>query len=454
MTMPLNRRTPSLRGGAARAAAAVLATLLSAAPALAQTAPSGSPPARTAAPAAPAAQGESVAAVVNDEVITTYDVRQRLLLLLIQSGVQPTQEQLPGLQREALRTLIDERLQLQELRREETRREIAGQLIATDAQVERAIAQIARQSEMTSEQLQAALAGAGVSIQTLRDRTRAQLSWERWIGGRYGPGVRIGPEQVQTTLNRIRQASSQPQYRINEILIDASRVGGQAEAQRGAQQLIAQIQGGAPFPAVARQFSAAPSAATGGDAGWLLANELPAPVRQAVLQMRPGELSRPIVAPDGVYVVQLRDKRAGAGGTVVNLKQVAVRLGTQPGDAELTAARAKLTALRGRVTGCNGLEAQAARVQGVVAGDLGEAEIGDLAPQFREAAQRLRPGQVSEPIRTPAGLHLVAVCAKRAGGAAAPTPDQVEDRLYAQQLSLVSRRYMRDLRNSATIEAR
>ena len=411
------------------------------------------PVAPAAAPEAPPAQGETIAAVVNDELISTYDLRQRLLLLLIQSGVQPTEAQFRQFQREALQRLIDEKLQMQELRRQEVQRKIPGKLVPTEAQVETALARIAKQSDLTVEQLAASLAQAGVNIQTLRDKTRADLGWERWIGGRFGQYVRIGPDQIAATVQRISEAASRPSYRVGEIYIDAARVGGQAEALAGAQQLIAQIEGGAPFPAVARQFSAAATAASGGDAGWLQETELDPQVLAAVQQLQPGQLSPPIPVADGVYIVQLRDKRAGAAATLVNLKQAAVRVPAEAPEADVVAARATLTSLRSQITGCGDLEAKAAAVPGVVAGDLGEAEIGDLDAQFREAAQRLNPNQVSEPIRTPVGLHLVAVCAKRTGGAT-PTADQVEDRLFQQQLAMASRRYMRDLRNSATIESR
>ena len=77
-----------------------------------------------------------------------------------------------------------------------------------------------------------------------------------------------------------------------------------------------------------------------------------------------------------------------------------------------------------------------------------------MAPAFRQAAETLQPGQVSEPIRTSAGLHLLAVCGKHASGEQALGHDQIENRLYGQQLSMIARRYMRDLRNSATIETR
>ena len=86
--------------------------------------------------------------------------------------------------------------------------------------------------------------------------------------------------------------------------------------------------------------------------------------------------------------------------------------------------------------------------------DLGEAEIKDLAPSFRDAANSLDIGQISQPIRTAAGLHLVAVCGKRHSGADSETATQIESRLRGQQLALISRRYLRDLRNAATIETR
>jgi peptidyl-prolyl cis-trans isomerase SurA len=188
--------------------------------------------------------------------------------------------------------------------------------------------------------------------------------------------------------------------------------------------------------------------------GWISPGEMPPEVDAALEQLRPGQLSQPIPVKDGVYVIYLRDKRSGAGEAVVSLKQAAVALPASASSADVEAAKAKLETVRAAARGCGDLEAAAAKTPGVVAGDLGEAEIGDLAPQFRDAAQGLQVGQISAPVRTSAGLHLVAVCGKRAGGAQQLDRDQIETRLYGQQLSMIARRYMRDLRNSATIETR
>jgi peptidyl-prolyl cis-trans isomerase SurA len=181
---------------------------------------------------------------------------------------------------------------------------------------------------------------------------------------------------------------------------------------------------------------------------------MPPEVEAVVEQMRPGQLSQPIPVKDGVYILYLKDKRAGGSSTMVSLKQVAIALPQTASADDEAAAKAKLVALKGQIKGCSNLEAVAGKEQGVVAGDLGEAELGDLAPQFRDAAEKLKVGEVSDPVRTSAGVHLVAVCGRRTGGAGQTDKQQIEQRLYSQQLSMIARRYMRDLRNSATIETR
>jgi peptidyl-prolyl cis-trans isomerase SurA len=218
--------------------------------------------------------------------------------------------------------------------------------------------------------------------------------------------------------------------------------------------LVTQLQQGAPFAAVARQFSASATAAAGGEAGWVSRGEMAPEIDAALDQLRPGQLSAPIPVKDGVYIIYLRDKRSGAGATLVNLKQAAIALPATASAGDIEAARVKLEALRVQVKDCASLDKAAGSMPGVVASDLGEAEMNDLAPQFKEVAQTLNVGQVSAPIRTSVGLHLVAVCGKRASGAQAVDHDTVENRLYGQQLSMISRRYMRDLRTSATIETR
>lgn len=444
-------RARKVTGLAARGVALAAAFAAAAAPpyAFAQTAPA---PAAAPAPVAPQGLSESVAAVVNDNIISTYDLAQRMRLLIATSGIQPTQQNIAQFQREALISLVDESLQIQELRRQEKEQKFS--IVATEEEVNEELAEMARNNNMSAEQFAASLAAQGIGIGTLKDQIRAQVSWQRWIRGRYGQRLRIGEDQVKAVQQRMEAAAAKPQYQISEVFIDANRVGGMDTALNGANQLVTQMQQGAPFPAVARQFSAAATAANGGDAGWITAGEMAPEIDAALEQMRPGQLSRPIPVRDGVYIIYLRDKRSGSTASVVHLKQAAVALPASATEGQIAAATATLDTLRAQVTGCGDIEAKAAKVNGVVAGDLGETDIGDLAPAFRTAIEPLKTGQVSSPIRTNAGMHILAVCSKRTGGAEAMTAEQIESRLFGQQLSMIARRYMRDLRTSATIETR
>ncbi|WP_419317229.1 peptidylprolyl isomerase [Caulobacter sp. ErkDOM-E] len=404
--------------------------------------------------APPRGLSESVAAVVNDDIVSSYDLMQRMRLLMVSSGVQPTEENLPQLEQEALRSLIDEHVQLQELRRVEKAQKIT--IISTDKEVDEQIDDIAKgnNANMTGAQLLAQLAAQGVGAETFRSQIRIDSSWQNWISGRYGSRLRVGEDQIKAFQRRAAESASKPQYQVSEVFIDAARVGGMETAINGATQLVAQMQQGAPFPSVARQFSSAATAANGGDAGWVGPGEMPPEVDTALEELRPGQLSRPIPVRDGVYIIYLRDKRAGAKTALVDLKQVAYPLAADATAQQIEAANTALLALKPQITSCSTLEAAAGKVDGLVAGDLGEAEITDLAPAFQAAATALEIGQVSDPIRTDAGLHLIAVCGKRQSGGGAPSHDQIENRLRGQQLALISKRYLRDLRNSATIETR
>ena len=452
--------------------AAVIAILLAAASPLAVNAqalrgkvgkppPAAAPaepaaPVQAPAPAAPAApprpMGESVAAVVNDDIISTYDLAQRMRLLIATSGVQPTQENLAQFQQEALVSLVDERLQLQELRRVQKEQKMT--IIATDDDVKEEVQGMAQSNNLQPDAFLGALHAQGIGSETLFDQIRAQMSWQRWIRGRYGSRLRIGEDQIKATQARMSAAASKPQFEISEVFIDSARAGSPDAALKGAASLVTQLQQGAPFPAVARQFSSAATAATGGDAGWVSQGEMPPEVDAALEQLRPGQLSQPIPVKDGVYIIYLRDKRSGAGQSLVSLKQAAIGLPASATADDIEAARAKLEIVRAGAKGCGDLEAVAAKSPGVVTGDLGEAEISDLSPEFMEAAQALQVGQLSAPIRTKVGLHVLAVCGKRSASAAQLGHDEIEGRLTSQQLSMISRRYMRDLRNSATIETK
>jgi len=399
-----------------------------------------------AAPAPEFRLADGIVATVNDQIITGFDLRQRMLTVIAMSQVQPTEENIPAIQQQALQALIEERLQAQEIAKYET-------LIVTDEEVDQEIAGMAQDAGVTADQYMGFLAQGGIRPEQMRQQLRTEIGWRQLVGGRFNTRARVSRAQVEQALRQLSEAAARPQYLIGEIYIEAARVGGQQAAINGAEQLVAQMVQGAPFQAVARQFSAAPSAARGGDAGWIVQGTVQPALQTALDTLQVGQLSRPIAVEGGVYIIYMRDKRSGAATSLVTLRQAMIELPETAGEAEVAAASARLTALRPQLT-CDNLLQRTSSEAGLLGSDLGEADVANLAPQFQQVASAAEVGTVSTPVRTPLGLHLVAVCGRRVGGAEVPSYREVEGRLQNQNLAMLARRYIRDLRADALIEVK
>ena len=444
--MRLQRYLTGVAMAALLAGSAVAQTAPGQAPAAAGTLNPAAEQAPTAAPAAaPQFQlADGILATVNDSVITGFDLRQRMLLLIAMTQVQPTAENLPAIQQQAINALIDERLQAQELSKYED-------LKVTDEELDREVAAMAEEVGTTPDNYVQYLAQGGIRPQTFREQLRTQLGWSQLVGGRFQSRARVSPAAVAAALRSANEAASKKQYLVGEIYIEASRVGGQQAALNGANQLVAQMVQGAPFQSVAQQFSAAPSATRGGDAGWVVEGSVQPALQEAMDQLAPGQLSRPIPVDGGVYILYMRDKRDGASASLVSMKQVMVELPETASEADVAAASQRLEGLRGQLT-CDNILTRARSEQGLLGADLGESDIQNLAPQFQQVARSAEIGAVSSPVRTPLGVHLLAVCGRRVGGTEAPDARAVENQIFRQNLATLGRRYMRDLREDALIE--
>ena len=386
---------------------------------------------------------EGIAALVNDEPITTVDVRDRMRLIIASTGVQATEESLPRIMDQSLRGLIEETLQLQEAREYEVEVE--------EAEIEASLADIAARSGTTVENILGDLQRSGVDIRTLRHQLEAEIAWQILVGGRYGSRIRISDQQIEQALERLVASASQPQFRLFEIRADI--VGSSQEQEQAAYNrimgIVQQLQQGAPFPQVAQQFSDAPSSAAGGDMGWVTANQLEPEVAAMVARLQPGQLSNPVRVPGGFVIVALVDMREGTTVLQLHLNQVLVPTsrvteGTQP---------ALQAALRG-ADSCDAAPGVAAAVEGAIHSDLGTLDAGALLPQVRDTVAGLEAGQNTGVLDVAAGLQVLFLCDRSIGGPGVPSRDELEQELRGQQISLLARRWLRDLRRDATIEIR
>jgi peptidyl-prolyl cis-trans isomerase SurA len=389
---------------------------------------------------------EGILVSVNNDMITSYDLKQRMLLLIVTSGVQVTQENYAAFQQQALNSLIDERLQQQEMDHWKVK--------VTDSDVDEEIARMAAQSNLKPDQLLSELKRVGVEPATLRAQIAAESGWNQLVGGRYHSSANVGTAQVDSLMDKVIADGQKPQYLVAEIFIDNTTAGSPANALQGAKQLRDQIAAKvAPFQAVARQFSNAPSAANGGDAGWLVSGNIEPSVETVLASLKPGEMSEPIVTKDGVYIYLLRQKTDGNADMVFRIKQAAVPLPANASPADVAAANAALTSFRSRVDSCEAFDDLDGKAPaGVQVTDLGDAQLSTLLTNYADALRPLKNNQVTEPLRNAQNMNVLYVCDRQLAGDNALSRDQVENNLVNQRLSMLGRRYLRELRSTATIE--
>jgi len=396
------------------------------------------------APIAHAQQSHGIAAVVNDDIITSHDLRQRVMFIVATTGVERTEESLQRVQAQALRNLVNEKIQIQESQKYD--QEIS------DAEINQSVARLIGRNGLDPNDVARQLAAAGINIDTLRQQVESEIAWQRIVNGLYGSRIRISDAQINENLNRASANASKPSYNVAEIYIEASpEIGGMDGAIEGANAMIAQLSQGAPFQLLAQQFSSAPSASAGGVIGWVSEGELRPELDRVILQMEKGNLSKPIQVPGGVYVIALVDKQISETETLFKLKQVNYLAETQD---EKDAAKGKLLALQGKITSCDTLSADVDAYEDLRFADMGELKTSDLAEDILSKLAETDVGSLSDPIETPQGVASILVCDRSTSGSNIPTRDEVEDRLMDQQLAQASKRHLRDLRRNATIVIR
>jgi peptidyl-prolyl cis-trans isomerase SurA len=216
---------------------------------------------------------------------------------------------------------------------------------------------------------------------------------------------------------------------------------------------------GARFSAVAQQFSQSPTAAVGGDLGWVRPEQLNPDLAKAVAQMRPGELSPPIRTGAGYYLMLVLDRRTGrAGGgeeeTVLHLVQVVFPLPPQASEAMRRAALAEAANTRTTAKDCAEMLKIGKEKGSPQLSSEGRLRISQIAPAVRSIVAGLEVGQASQPIVQKNGVGVIMLCEKVTPNSTLPTRDEVADQLSRQRAENIARRYLRDLRRTAFVDVR
>ena len=357
---------------------------------------------------------DRIVAVVNTEVITQNDLTERVNLVVRQ--LQRQGGQLPPsevLSRQILERLINDLLQVQ-LAKE------TG-IKVDDATLDRTIERIAQENSLSMTEFRGALERDGIKYPRFREDIRNEILLARLREREVDNNIVVTDAEVETELARLaREATSDAEYRLSHVLVlvppQASPE--QIEARRRRALLaLSELRRGANFAQIAATYSDAPDATQGGTLGWRPSARLPALFLETLEKLKDGEVSDILRSPNGFHIVKLLEKRGKAA--VAGVQQTQVRhilLRARDGLSE-SEARQRLLTLRERIE--KGADfAELARLHSEDAsaskgGDLGWVAAGDTVPEFERVMNSLKDREVSLPIQTPFGWHLVQVISRR-----------------------------------------
>ena len=399
---------------------------------------------------------DRIVAVVNDEVITERELEARVdfaFRQLRQQGTPPPPR--ATIERQLIERLINDRVQLQHAR------EIGLRIDDTD--LEKALERIAGDNKLSLPQMRSALEKDGVPFTKFRDDIRNEIILSRLREREVAQKIVITDAEIDNfLLSQKAQQGRSDEFNISHILVAVPENASpeQLQARRArAEDALAQIKSGADFRQIAAAFSDGPEALQGGLIGWRESNRLPSLFLEALQPLQSGALTELLRSPNGFHILKLNERRGGQAPLIVQqtlARHILIKTNELVSEAE---ARNRLIALKERLDNkADFAELARARSEDTSAsrgGDLGWLSPGDTVPDFEQAMNALKPNEISPPVKSPFGWHLIQVLERR-------TKDMTQEgqRLNARQ-TLRERKtdeahqeWVRQLRDRAYVEQR
>jgi peptidyl-prolyl cis-trans isomerase SurA len=393
---------------------------------------------------------QRIAAIVNDDIVSMFDLQSRLKLVVASTGIKVTPRLQKRLIQQVLRLLIDERLQIQEAKRRN--------VTATKRDMSRAMVNLEKQNGLKPGTFETFIRRNNLPRDALLGQIRAQITWQKLIRQTLARRVTVGQEEIDEDLARLKARRGQSEYRVAEIVLAVNTPEQEQGVIRTAERLMEQLRKGAQFNAVAQQMSRSASASAGGDLGWIAETVLDSDLAQIVPKMKKGEIAGPIKSPSGVRILLLSDTRrvllSSAADAIVDLRHITLSLAPKA-DANAVTSQLDILRIMGEtISGCEDFERAAKEAASAAPINLGKRRLGNLSQSIRNAVTELAIGKTSKPLRHKSGVSIYMVCARDDAKTGLPTRAEIERRIRNDRVSNLARRHMRDLRNAAVIDLR
>jgi peptidyl-prolyl cis-trans isomerase SurA len=400
---------------------------------------------------------DRIVAVVNKEVITYSELNEAVGEALRQLRRQGTPAPSQAvLERQILERLILDKAQLQ------LARDIG--IRVDELQLDRAVQRIAQRNNMTLADFRQVLERDGVSFDAWREDLREQILLSRLREREVNDKIQVSDGEIDLFLEELKSNPTRVEYNLAHVLVripeqaSPERI---AEARARAEKAQAEARAGADFGGVAASYSDAPDALTGGALGWRTQDRLPALFAGALRGMKAGEVSEVLRSPAGFHLLKLNERRDAAGGdapvTQTRARHILIRTNEVVSESD---ARRRLEDIRERVVNGRADFAEMARVHSDDAsagrgGELDWVYPGDTVPDFERAMLELKVGEISQPVRTPFGYHLIQVLERRAADMSAERRRlQARQALRERKSEEAFQEWLRQVRDRAYVELR
>lgn len=425
-------------------------------------------PALVAAATPPGAVG--IIAVVDDQVVSSLDVTDRVALIMGTTGIADTPETRARLEPQILRALVDERLQMEEAERQG--------ITISDAKIQEGIAELEKQSNKPPGSLDEFLASKGLSKASFHAQVKAQLAWSEVLSRKVRPKIRVSDQEVARYVKR-REGSpaSAQEVQIASILLPVDAPTADASVKKAADKLSSEIQGGVSFDAVASQFSSGTGSTRAAPPIWVEMSQLDPAIAAAVARAGHEGITPPVRTAAGYQIIRVMGVRAShepvpeaAPRAELAFKRILMTLkpDAQPKEAQLLLTLASEVAESPGKCENKGMAGAGRLSDFDFKVSLLRADSTDLSDRLRTLLMSMKVGSVSEPIVSAEGISLFMLCertnapkpmiaAKDAVPKDKDTPssqDAIRAAIFSEKLQLEAQKYMRNLRRDAFIEVR
>jgi len=401
---------------------------------------------------------DKIVAVINSEVITQNELNGRVdqfeAQLKRQKRAVPARD---VFERQMLERIIYEKVQLQYARETSLR--------IDDATLERAVERVAANNKLTVEQFRAALKKDDIDWTRFREELRNEMTLTRLREREVDSRTTVSDAEIDAYVSAsAADRNNAQEVNVSHILLRAPE-GANAETWRRLQQkaedILARARNGEDFGRLAAASSDAPDALNGGSLGWRTADRLPTLYADAIRMLQPGGLTPVLRSPAGLHIVKVLEVRGADrdGPQVVqktHVRHILIKTSELVSDAE---ARQRLEQIRERIVKGASFAEQAKRYSGDGSaprgGDLGWMGPGDTVPEFEKAMDSLKPGEVSQPVQSPFGWHLVEVLERKSEDVSDERRrNEARQALVARKSDEAYDEFVRQLRDKAFVELR